>query len=348
MRDILKTTVKGLVENYYIIQETRKALDLREQALCRDEIIMYEQDREGKDKKYNGFITHEDDNTVIIMKKAKNGNKTEKEINRRDVRKIIYHKFKSVEEAQKELFKFPVGQREADVSSVPLKRMEEDIKKQISRLIKDWPVWDGWLKNVSGVGPVTAGGLLAYVDIYKASKVSSLWHYAGQHVVDGEIPRLKKKVKRSWNRRLQTIMWNFSECIVKLGVGYRALYKERKAYEIANRFFSLNLRNGKSEDDLASFIAGHLLNEPVGKKKKGYFVQNKVAALKVLRDKNGNDELLLERKPGHIDNRAKRFVRKVFLSHVYEYWRGVEGLPVRPVYPIGKDPSHEPIPIILK
>jgi len=348
MPNSIKVAVKGLVENYYIIQETRKALDLREKAMCRDEILLYTKDSEGKDKKVIGRIVDEDDNQVVIQKKTKKGKIIPKEVARADIRKIIRRKFDEVEEAQRKIFRFPVGKREADVSSVPLNRMEEDIKRHIQSLINEWPVWFNWLKDVSGVGPIIAGGLLAYVDINICSKVSQLWHYAGQHVVDGEIPRLKKGVKRSWNRRLQTIMWNFSESIVKSGKGYRALYDERKEHEVRNRFLTVELDNSRSEDDLAGFVAGHHLNENVGEKKQGYYISNKAAALSILRAKNGSSKLLLERKQAHINNRAKRHVRKVFLAHVYKFWREAEGLPVRAVYAMHLGPEHEEIPIIME
>jgi hypothetical protein len=348
MSTALKTAVKGLVENYYIIQETRKALELREKALCRDELILYTKDREGKDKKVIGRIVDEDDDQVVVQKKTTEGKITLKEVDRVDIRKIIHRKFDTEEEAQREIFRFPIGNREADVSSVPLMRMEGDIKRHIQSLVKEWPVWSQWLKNVSGVGPIIAGGLLAYVDINICHKVSQLWHYAGQHVVDGEIPRLKKGVKRSWNRRLQTIIWNFGESIVKSGKGYRALFDERKHHEIQNRFLTVNLNNGRSQDDLAGFIAGHLLDEPVGKKKKGHYISNKASALSIIKAMNGSGELMLERKPGHINNRAKRHVRKVFLAHVYKFWREAEGLPVRTVYAMTLGPEHEEIPIIME
>jgi len=35
---------------------------------------------------------------------------------------------------------------------------------------------------------------------------------------------------------------------------------------------------------------------------------------------------------GHIDNRARRKTVKLFLSYLWEYWRRLEGLPVRPPY----------------
>ena len=55
----------------------------------------------------------------------------------------------------------------------------------------------------------------------------------------------------------------------------------------------------------------------------------------------------VERTPGHIDNRAKRRMRKVFLSHVWRVWREKEGLPVEPVYILAKSPDHvTEIPVV--
>jgi len=348
----LKVVVKGLVENYYIVQETRKAMDLREQALCRDEIILHEKDtKKGGDKKHNGHIIHEDNDEVIIEKKNSKGGTRQVTVPRDKIRKIIYRKFDTVEEAREKIFRFPIGKRVADVSSVPLKRMEEDIKNQIGKLIKDWPVWSKWLVNVKGVGPIIAGGLFAYVDINIAEKVSSLWHFAGQHVVDGQVPRLQKGVRRSWSRRMQVIIWNFGETAVRCGKGYRELFDNRKAKEERNRCFIYRLDNGKSDEDMADFVAGHVLDEAVGKYKVGKFIENKAMAKRIISQLQDDEQLTLEldRKQAHVNNRAKRFVRKVFLSHVYEVWRKSEGLSVRPVYPVsGGDGVHESIPIIYE
>jgi intein/homing endonuclease len=59
-----------------------------------------------------------------------------------------------------------------------LKKSEGRIARLIAGEVKEVPVWDEWLSKVKGVGPVMAGGLIAFIDdISKARTVSSLWKY---------------------------------------------------------------------------------------------------------------------------------------------------------------------------
>jgi hypothetical protein len=322
-----------LVSAYYIIQETRKQMDLREQAMCRDEIILV------GDQKKIGRIVDEGEKVVTMIPATM---KKEVEVKRAKILKIIHRKFDEVEEARKQIFRFPIGKREADVSSIPLFQMEKDIKHECQGLIKDWPVWNDWLKDVRGVGPIITAGLMAFIDINIATSPSKLWHYAGHHVTaEGKLPRLEKGKKRTWNRRLQTIVWNAGESFVRSGDGYRALYDRFKEDEISKRVHSVK---ADPED-----LAGEILAESLGGKEAGFKIVNKSSAVALLKKIKGRDRILVERTPGHIDRRARRRMRKVFLGHLWTVWRQKEGLSIRPVYIVMEDPDkHENIPVILK
>lgn len=63
------------------------------------------------------------------------------------------------------------------------KDTEDILVKTISQMVKDHPIWDDFLKDVKGCGPLMAAVCIAYLDPYKARHVSSFWRYAGLDVV---------------------------------------------------------------------------------------------------------------------------------------------------------------------
>jgi len=327
-----RDAVITLIDAYYRIQETRKALDLCEQAMCRDEIVM-KPGKDGKQAKHAGHII----GTVNGTLKLKNAEGKEKTIKRDEIATIRNRRFGTVEHARAALFNFSIGKRMVDISSPPLLQMETDIKTQLRKYLKGWNVWEEWLKDVKGCGEITAAALWALVDIEKAKRVSNLWSFAG-HGLDseGRPQRLQKGVKRNWCNRLKTVIWNCGESMVKRGAGYRELYDRFKEDEIRNRFTEV----------AADQTAGYLLAEPIGKHKVGYYVSDGAAAARIAK-LVGNRMVKVERKPGHVNSRAKRRMRKVFLAHVWQVWREKDGLPVEPVYILAKSPDHvTEIPVV--
>ena len=316
---------------------------MREQALCRDEIILLTKDEDGKDRKVIGHILDETETVYIINTSTgeKTDVKKEREVSKIDIRKVIRAKFKTVEEARETIFRWPTAKRIADISSPIFLRMEEDIKKEIQGLLSDWPVWTDWLVKVKGVGPISAGGIWAHVDIRIADSPSKLWHYAGHHVDEnGQLPHLEKGKKRSWNRRLQTIVWNCGESMVRTHGGYRELYEQFKLDEQSHQ--RVEIKPDPEE------LAGMLLAEQIGKYKAGSRVKDKAHAARILKELDMLRPVLCDRTPGHIDRRARRKMRKVFLGHLWTQWRRLEGLPIRQVYIVAKDGTHGEIPVIME
>lgn len=60
---------------------------------------------------------------------------------------------------------------------------EETLTKTIAQMVANHPIWDGFLKDVTGCGPLMAAVCIAYLDPYKARHASSFWRYAGLDVV---------------------------------------------------------------------------------------------------------------------------------------------------------------------
>jgi len=60
-----------------------------------------------------------------------------------------------------------------------LKQKEKKTKKEVIKLVRQAPEWNGFMKTAPGLGEITAAMLLSYVKIDLADTVSSLWSYLG-------------------------------------------------------------------------------------------------------------------------------------------------------------------------
>lgn len=196
-----------------------------------------------------------------------------------------------------------------------MKADERKLLDQIKDELKGIPVWQ-WLKTVKGIGPAMAGGIVGWIDdISKSPHVSSLWRYAGMHVEDGKAPRRKRGEKAPWSWRLKTHMWKVVKQLLmaqspKMGGGfYDTWYREYKAYEVE-----------KCEHKGLRIVPSASLPTKGGKK---YEPLDAIST-------------------GHVDNRAKRKLAKLILSHVWHVWREMEGLPINPPY--SAKLGHEVIP----
>jgi len=119
--------------------------------------------------------------------------------------------------------------------------------RNVGRILKDFPIWNEWLENVPGIGPVIGGQLIAlyyFKNIPVCSKcgydldddfncpvcvikakgqgvlkfrielrdfptISSFWHFMGRHVINGKMPTKGniKKLKADESGKL--VDWSF-------------------------------------------------------------------------------------------------------------------------------------------
>lgn len=173
------------------------------------------------------------------------------------------------------------------------KETEVTISKFLGYYAKAHPV-GRWMLSIKGVGPVIAAGMLAYIDIKKCKTAGSIWNYAGW---DGSRKVRTAGQKITWNPKFRVLCWKLGESFVKTsnleGDIYGHLYREKKAwYEAKNEAGGfaekaaeeLKLKKyGKDTDAYKCYSAGKL-------------------------------------PPAHINNMAKRFAVKIFLSHLFEVW----------------------------
>jgi hypothetical protein len=154
-----------------------------------------------------------------------------------------------------------------------------------------------WARKVKGVGPVITAGLLAHIDITKASTVGSIYSYAGHN------PTVvwNKGEKRPWNAKLKTLLWKTQESFVKVSgrplIEYGHLYKFRKNLE------TLRNERGDFAPQAAAKIASGIYKRDTDAK--AAYESGKLP-------------------PAQLHLRATRWAVQIFLSHLHTVWYYLE------------------------
>jgi len=180
--------------------------------------------------------------------------------------------------------------------------LEKNIQSALDKYSKS-NVVGKWARSIIGIGPVLAAGLLAHIDITKAPTVGHIWSFAGLN----PNASWEKGQKRPWNAELKVICWKIGESFVKVQNNerdvYGKLYVARKAQE-------------QERNEVGAFAEqAAALVKKVGKETEAYkaYAQGKLP-------------------PAHINERAKRYAVKMFLSHLHWVWYETEygTLPPKP------------------
>lgn len=208
---------------------------------------------------------------------------------------------------------------------------EDNVAKILGWYVESHPM--AWFFDATlGVGPVTAAGLLAYIDITLCPTVGHIYSFAGL-----DPSRVwNKGEKRPWNTQLKTICWKIGDSFVKLSKRadcyYGQYYSARKA-----EYWKRNLNGDYREQALASLEA-----KKYGKSTDQWYWYSGAVNPDVIRDQLAEDGMTSFAKalagedetgvpmlsPGHIDARARRATVKLFLSHLHECWRREMNLPL--------------------
>jgi len=182
----------------------------------------------------------------------------------------------------------------------PYKKAEQAAIRQAGKKVATMPIWTQWLKDVRGVDKNLAAQFVALIQpISDFDNVAKLWSYAGQAVKDGRAVRREAGTQARWSADLKQSCFKFGDCVVKVGGPYRKVYDQYKARDKAKHPEPAPLLDAK------------------GKPKK-----------------TRDGETWMQYTPMHLHRRATRYVAKLFLSHLWQVWRELEGLPVRSPYPI--------------
>lgn len=187
-----------------------------------------------------------------------------------------------------------------------LSTLEKQMQSVLDTYSKSTPVGE-WSRDVHGIGPVLAAGLMAHIDITRAPTVGHIWRFAG---LDPTVTWGKGE-KRPWNADLKVLCWKIGDSFVKVSGNdkafYGKIYRERKAYEVAR-------------------------DEAGG---------NAATAAKTLTEKNIKDPATRKAyesghlPAGRLDLRARRYATKLFLAHWHEVaYEAHYGTPPPAPYPI--------------
>lgn len=230
------------------------------------------------------------------------------------------------------------GQREMDDPSLipgnlaglpeQVEIWEGKLTEDLETLMKDAQPIAIQAMAVPGVGPTTIARILAEIDIYLAEYPSSLHKFAGfapgfdkmrKGELDEETGRRKRGNKRAYNARLKTACRVQADSLMKMGIGAikKAAFPGLEADERKERWDALSPRQ---KHNLAlkhgrDLYARDYLKRRVQTEDRGWT----------------ND---------HIHSDALRIMIKLFLSHLWERWRMLEGLPTERPYIVNGSNGH--------
>lgn len=178
-----------------------------------------------------------------------------------------------------------------------LESHEEKHFRHLEKVLREYPIYTNFLKNVKGIGPAMAGVIVSEIDIYKAEYPSSLWRYAGLdvgHDGAGRSRRAEHLIETIYISKDGELKW-------KRGITFNPFLKTKLIGVLGPSF----LRAGDNPyrriyDDYKH----RLLHSPAHQ----------------------------DKSKGHIHNMAIRYMIKRFLVNLYKVWRRLEGLPVADEY----------------
>ena len=189
---------------------------------------------------------------------------------------------------------------------------EEEMLEMLRTSVDKRPVWSSWLSQVRGMGLVLAaqviGGFESALDPGETiathfRTVSQMWAFAGLDVRNGKTPRREKGKKLTFNSSLRsTLLGRIFPSFLKQKAdrsGYRKLYDKMKRQE-----------ERKYKDKGWEIVPAAKLPSRGGKR---YEPEGIISV-------------------GHLHNRVRRRVMKIFVAHLWEECRLAEGLPAGPGY----------------
>jgi len=197
---------------------------------------------------------------------------------------------------------------------------EVDIEKIIKRQLKNHALYNQYLTRITGIGPMLAAGLIAYIDdIEKFDHVSSLWQYCG-YGMNRYCEQCKKPT-------YVEVEYHTGKTAKKLHPLETCHICQEKTQIILQRRISGYQSNWNDKLKVLAWKAGISFVKQSADRSK----------YRKLYDKIKKDEHRLHPKKikensktlyndGHLHNRAMRKVVKIFLAHFWQTWRRQKGL----------------------
>lgn len=174
------------------------------------------------------------------------------------------------------------------------KMLEGQLKRALDRYSDTKPIGQ-WMKSIYAVGPVTAAGIMAHIDINKAVTAGDIYRFAGYDPTSV----WEKGMRRPHNAELKTLCWNIGNNFKRFSneeeCYYGKHYKNRKAFEVARN------DRGRNKDRAAELLPRFRPTTDAYK----HLKEGKLP-------------------PAHLDAMARRWTVKLFLSHIHEVWHQLE------------------------
>lgn len=194
-----------------------------------------------------------------------------------------------------------------------LHNSEKETAKQMVPLVNEFSIYTAYLSKVYGCGPTIGAYIIAYMDIHTATTIASFWKYCGLDVVNGVARSMKKE-----------------HLIDVVYINKKGEEKTRKSITFCPFI----------KAKLLEVFAGCVIKAQRYEGNIYYQVyENRLEYEKLMTQDKVYTSGDHEGKPYteyHLQNRAKRYMVKMFLQDLWLEWRRQEGLPIT-------EPYHEKV-----
>ncbi len=193
------------------------------------------------------------------------------------------------------------AQQEAFLLADSFKERASKLESAMLRQLKQVPIYQEFLSEVFGCGPVVSAYLVAEINIHMAVKPSNLRRYAGMAVIDGVLERRQKGQKSRYNAELRTRLYQMFASLWKCAAERTKdgqIVKEAKTSKYLKIWTDYKHRMVNSER----------------------VVDGKIRKLDVK-----NTQVSAK---GFAHSTGWHKAADVFLTDLYMVWRALEGLPV--------------------
>lgn len=189
---------------------------------------------------------------------------------------------------------------------------EKRIESNMGDILSHFPIYTKCMTEILGVGPVIAGSLLAFVDIYKSESVSAFWRFCGCDVrKNGQgsskmYPRKNENGEENdpHNYVIQEYIDTNGELNVKRSLGYGTFLKSK----------------------LLGVLPGNILKHKA--KPHNYYAPIFYNSRKMYQNHPNHKW----KSPLHIQRMANRKMIQTMLMHIWICWRSLEGLDIKAPY----------------
>jgi hypothetical protein len=197
------------------------------------------------------------------------------------------------------------------------REQEKLIERKLAKLLKRFPIYTEFLANVKGVGPIAAATIVGGIDIHKATTVSKIWQYCGLN------PGMVRGKKRHENKD-GTFRVEITDTLIrgdKLTAGFVAPFNKDMRTALC----------GVLADGFIKAQSSYALEHYYPYKER---LAQSEKETQEIRKPGAKPETVAwkDAKLAHRDRAAKRKMIKAFLQDLYNAWRKLEGLEVRPPY----------------